>query len=60
MAKAKVWRTGGGPERKGSVAVVIPSLYAELLEIKEGMKLECRVNLDRGEVTYRKMEIQNG
>ena len=54
MVKVSVWRTGRKKGCRGSLAVVIPIQLAEAREITEGMKLDCRIDLDHREIVYRK------
>ncbi len=55
MVRVKVWRTGRKKGCRGSLAVVIPIQLAEALEIDEGMRLDCRIDLGYREIVYKKI-----
>lgn len=53
MVKVKVFRSGKKKGCKGSLVLVIPYQLAEALEIKEGMKMDCFVDMIEKELIYK-------
>lgn len=56
--KVKIWRTGGG-SKSHSLGIIIPKALAETLNLKVGMLLDCRINVETKTLLYQKfLEVQ--